>query len=89
MRDMMRRLAPSGLVFLLAVAGGVRAQAPPPHGTQAPPRTQDSAKGPAQQTPLDRPLPNPQAFLAQAMKHLRSNDLLRSQYTYKKKGSGE
>jgi len=78
-------LAASGLVFLLVIAGGVRAQVRPPHGTQAPPRTQDSAKGPAQQTPLDRPLPNPKAFLAQAMKHLRSNDLLRSQYTYQEK----
>ena len=85
MRDMMRRLAPSGLVFLLAVAGGVRAQAPPPHGTQAPPRTQDSAKGPAHPNPPERPLPDPKAFLAQAMAHLRSNDLLRSQYTYQER----
>jgi len=85
MRVMTRPLAASGLVFLLAIAGGVRAQVRPPHGTQAPPRTQDSAKGPAQQTPLDRSLPNPKAFLVQAMKHLRSNDLLRSQYTYQEK----
>jgi len=85
MRDMTRRLAPSGLVFLLAVAGGVRAQAPPPHGAQAPPRTQDSAKGPAHPNPPERPLPDPKAFLAQAMAHLRSNDLLRSQYTYQER----
>jgi hypothetical protein len=85
MRQMTRPLAASGLVFLLAIAGGVRAQAPSPHGTQAPPRTQDSAKSPAQQTPPDRPLPDPKAFLAQAMRHLRSNDLLRSQYTYQEK----
>jgi hypothetical protein len=85
MRQMPRSLAASGLVFLLAIAGGVRAQAPPPHGTQALPRTQNPARSPAQQTPLDRPLPDPKAFLAQAMRHLRSNDLLRSQYTYQEK----
>jgi hypothetical protein len=62
MRQMTRLLTASGLVFLLTIAGGLRAQAP-----------------------QDRPLPDPAAFLAQAMRHLRSNDLLRSQYTYEEK----
>jgi hypothetical protein len=84
MRDMTRRLAPSGLV-LLAIAGGVRAQVPPPHGAQAPSRSQDSAKSPAHPNQPERPLPDPKAFLAQAMTHLRSNDLLRSQYTFQEK----
>jgi len=97
MREMTRPLAASGLVVLLAIAGEMRAEPPPPVATeavanraqenpaQAPPRSQDSAKSPTQQTPPDRPLPNPKAFLAQATKHLRSNDLLRSQYTYQEK----
>jgi hypothetical protein len=33
----------------------------------------------------ERPLPDPQAFLARSLKHLRSNDLLRSRYTYTEK----
>jgi len=72
---MTRRLAPSGLVFLLAIAGGVRAQAPPPVATKAP--TSNHAKDPAQVPSL----PDAQVFLSKAMTHLRSNDLLRSQYT--------
>jgi hypothetical protein len=40
--------------------------------------------GPASPRAQDgRPLPDPQAFLAEAVKHLRSNDLVRSQYVFR------
>jgi hypothetical protein len=40
--------------------------------------------GPASPRAQDaRPLPDPQAFLAETVKHLRSNDLVRSQYVFR------
>jgi len=84
---MTRPLAASGLVFLLAMSGGIRAQAPAYDPVHVPAKSppQNPAQGPARPNPPDRPLPDPHAFLAQAMKHLRSNDLLRSQYTFQEK----
>lgn len=76
----------SCLVFVVVVADGAPAQrrgpgTAPARGQEAIPARQD----PAQETPPARPLPDPQAFLAEALKRLRSNDLLRSQYTYQEK----
>ncbi len=86
---MTRRPAVLSLAVALAVAARMHAQAPTPLAAhaQAPARdpAQTPAQGAARPNPPDLPLPDPHAFLAQAMKHLRSNDLLRSQYTFQEK----
>lgn len=83
---MARCIAVSCLAFAVVVADAAPAQRREPgtarvRSTATIPARQD----PAQETPPARPLPDPQAFLAEALKHLRSNDLLRSQYTYQEK----